>query len=141
MSKNKFISGSMYESMTMYSDASLKGGFSYNDAMEKPTSGYMVGGVSDDLSANMEDINESVFAIMSMRIFLRLLLASGSHEPDGVYVGGWIDADKPGRVLCLDISERYEDIDIAMKVAVSRGERYIYDVANGESIKAVFNRP
>jgi hypothetical protein len=134
MNKTQIIERHMTDAMEMYADVNTMGGFSRNQNMQSPTTGYMVGGVSQELNANAENMFESVFAIMYMRSLLTIFNASMNFPCDRLYVGGWIDSDNGGK-LCLDISEQYDDLDVAMQVARNRNQRYIFDVANQGSIK------
>lgn len=134
MNKTQIVERHMADAMEMYADVNAMGGFSRNQNMQSPSTGYMVGGVCEDLNANVDDLMESVFAIMYMCSLLTIFNASMNFPCDRMYVGGWIDADNGGK-LCLDISEQYDDLDVAMQVARNRNQRYIYDVANQGSIK------
>jgi hypothetical protein len=134
MNKTQIVERHMADAMEMYADVNAMGGFSRNQNMQAPSTGYMVGGICQELNVNADDLNESMFAIMYMCSLLTIFIASMRHVYDKIYVGGWIDADNGGK-LCLDISEQYDDLDVAMQVARNRNQRYIFDVANQESIK------
>ena len=92
--------------------------------------GYAVGGA----------VLHGVFSLLnddlSFRVFNREInrLQSVVTDPNQV-IGAWVDVvDDPKGVVYLEISDVVKSKQIAIELAQARGEKAIYDFANGKSL-------
>jgi hypothetical protein len=138
---NKFkkqMNRDLENACTAYEMAVYDGGFSLDGNMKAPSTGYMVGGVAEEMQAPLQNTDECLCAIMymwRMRDMVERFKEEQIWLRAEVYVGGWVEEDEHGvKKLVLDISENWADLEDAMVIARQRGERAIYDVTAGESL-------
>jgi hypothetical protein len=99
-----------------------------------PTSGYMVGGWASECTLLTEGKSKGVIEMTFVEWFYdycqsALFTSEGTNLP--TYVGTWIENDN----IVFDVSVCIEDKAEALQAAKDLGERAIYDVAEGKTIK------
>ena len=101
---------------------------------KSPTSGYMVGGLHHEFALPMEDDpNRNFFRFSDAFSWYMTLCHEVIADSDlsEVFIGTWVE----GHFIVFDVSARFDSLEEAMEVAKSKGERAIYDVAEGKEIK------
>ena len=105
-------------------------GFTYPNP---PRHGFMVGGAGRLLKV---PYNEAQFTADADIVKLRLTdLIHSFDEPDGGYLGGWINRENGDAWLYIEESEHYVTRTRALQVATKRGELGIYALADKKTIK------
>jgi len=85
-----------------------------------PSGGYMVGGVVPSAICKTQDMED----------FLARFLVEHEDAVESAYLGTWIEGD----TVYIDVAENVPDLETAVRLGRQRGEKAIYDVANGRSI-------
>lgn len=92
-----------------------------------PTSGYMVGGVTAELTIEPDDTRADWYDKLSRWV------GDVTEKHHGHYVGFWRDSET-GRVH-IDVSERVTLRSYAMELAEARNEIAVWDLYNSEEIR------
>ena len=100
-----------------------------------PEHGYMVGGLTDALVVDMEELHPDRREFLWNQVLMYVHRNFGELKHENVFLGSWIDATN-GK-LYFDVSEWYPYDDIALMVADSRDEIAIWDIANSTEIRTV----
>lgn len=92
--------------------------------------GYYVGGaVPSEVFPNTGDMSDYANAVTNI-----------TRQVQGLgYIGSWLDTET--NTVYVDAVDWIEDRTIAIAVARDRGELAIWDIANGEEIRAVGTDP
>lgn len=100
---------------------------------KSPTSGYMVGGWHHEFALPMEENDNRMFFRFSDAFSWYLTLCHEVLEDSDkseAFIGTWVEND----FIIFDVSLNFDSLEEAMEVAKSKGERAIYDVAEGKTI-------
>jgi hypothetical protein len=101
---------------------------------KSPTSGYMVGGWHHEFAVPMEENDNRMFFRFSDAFSWYLTLCHEVLEDSDkseAFIGTWVE----GHFIVFDVSMQFDSYEEAMQVAKAKGERAIYDVAEGKEIK------
>lgn len=108
-------------------------GFTYNMAdLTEPPTGYMVGNGKNEQVIPLIELERMTQEERRAKIgeMLKGIREAGKTSVSA-HVGGWIDDGE----FFLDLSERYEDKEVAIKLGLDRNERAIYDLNIKDEIK------
>jgi len=101
---------------------------------KSPTSGYMVGGYSHEFSLPKDDDSNEMFRRFSDAFSWYYSLCHdvlSQSDKSEAFIGTWVE----GHFIVFDVSMQFDSLEEAMQVAKAKGERAIYDVAEGKEIK------
>jgi hypothetical protein len=104
------------------------GGFTYDLASDRllrvgESDGFMVAIPGTECLIGPADLTREDFAAR--------FAAVARQAPNGTYVGGWLS---PDRGFMIELSERFNDREHAVRLGVARHQEAILDLATGEFI-------
>jgi hypothetical protein len=114
------------ESEFIYHATIINGGYTYRPDVSTPRTGYMVGGIVQEVIVPLEQFSSKDVHDFAMANQDDLKLHTAS------FIGTWVD--RSTGMVHLDLSEHFSGLDAAMAIAQSAGEKAIYGIEHGEDI-------